>query len=49
MNLAYIDPTSGGLLVQLLLAGVAGAGVVLKLYFRKIARFFKRTKDDRKP
>lgn len=40
--LAYIDPTAGGLLVQLLLGGVAGLGVILKLYWHKLTGPFKR-------
>ena len=33
---AYLDPGTGGMLLQLLLGGVAGALVVGKLYFSKI-------------
>ena len=44
--IAYIDPTSGGLLIQLLLAGVAGIAVVVKIYFRKIRSFFSFSKKD---
>ncbi len=40
--LAYIDPTAGGLLVQLLLAGAAGIGVILKLYWHKLTGPVKR-------
>ncbi len=43
--LAYIDPTAGGLLVQLLLAGAAGLGVILKLYWRKLSGPFKRLRN----
>ena len=39
---AYIDPTTGGLLLQLLLAGFAGLVVLAKLYWRKISGFFRR-------
>lgn len=44
--LAYIDPTSGGLLIQLLLAGAVGFGVIVKLYFRKLLKFFSFSKKD---
>lgn len=43
--LAYIDPTAGGLLVQLLLVGAAGLGVILKLYWRKLSGPFKRLRN----
>jgi len=33
MDLLYIDATSGGLLLQLLLGGVGGAAAVLKIVF----------------
>lgn len=39
---AYIDAGTGGLLVQLLLAGIAGASVILRMYWRKVAEFFGR-------
>ena len=33
--LAYIDPGSGSILLQLILGGVAGALVVAKMYWQK--------------
>jgi hypothetical protein len=33
---AYLDPGSGSMMLQLLLGGVAGIGVILKLYWTKI-------------
>jgi hypothetical protein len=51
---AYIDPGTGGVLVQLLTGGVAGLVVLLKLYgekiratFRLSARNNRVTADDR--
>ncbi len=44
--LAYIDPSAGGLLVQLLLGGIAGVGVVVKLYWHKITGCFRKKNDD---
>ncbi len=38
---AYIDPTAGGLLIQLLLGGLAGLGVIAKLYWGKIQKVFR--------
>lgn len=32
---AYLDPASGSILLQLILGGVASAGVVAKLYWRR--------------
>jgi hypothetical protein len=37
---AYIDPSAGGMLVQLLLAGTAGVAVLGKLFWARIRRFF---------
>ena len=39
---AYVDPGAGGMLLQLLLAGTAGAAMVLKLFWRRIRAFFRR-------
>ncbi len=44
--LAYIDPGSGSYLVQLLVAGVLGAGYALKLYWAKFKSFFTRRKEE---
>ena len=41
---AYIDPGSGSMILQLLLAGVAGLGMAVKLYWRRITGIFRRTK-----
>ena len=37
---AYIDPSAGGMLVQLLLAGTAGVAVLVKLMWSRIKRVF---------
>ena len=42
--IAYIDPGTGSLLLQLLLGGLAGLWVMLKLYGRRI-RSLLRKKD----
>ena len=39
---AYLDPTTGSILLQGLLAGVAGLTVVLRLYWTKLKAFFRR-------
>ena len=37
---AYIDPSAGGMLVQLLLAGTAGVAVLVRLFWMRIKRIF---------
>ena len=37
--LAYLDPGTGSLFLQLLLGGIAGLVVILKLYWHKILAF----------
>ncbi len=39
---AYIDPNAGSLLLQLILGGIAGIGVFLKIFWKKIKNFFRR-------
>ena len=41
---AYLDPGSGSMMIQLLLAGVAGAGVALKLAWKRVTSVFNRSK-----
>ena len=45
--LAYIDPSAGGLLVQILLGGIAGIGVLVRLYWGKLTKYFRREKNDK--
>lgn len=42
---AYIDPNAGSLVAQMVVAGVAGLLVFLRLFWQKIKRLF--TKNDR--
>jgi len=44
MFLLYLDPGSGSFLIQLLIAGVAGAGLAIAVSWAKIKRFFTRKK-----
>jgi hypothetical protein len=37
---AYLDPGTGSILVQSLLAGIAGAVAVLGLYWQRVKAFF---------
>lgn len=41
--LAYLDPGTGAMVLQLLLGGVAGVIMVVKLYWAKIKGFFVRS------
>ena len=46
---AYLDPGSGSFLIQLLIAGLVGAGFLIKAYWKKIKKLFNRnteTKQD---
>jgi hypothetical protein len=40
-TLAYLDAGSGSMLVQAVAGGVAAAGVVTKLYWRRIKSFLR--------
>lgn len=47
---AYLDPGSGSMLVQLLLGGVAGAAVIMKLGWERFRDMFRSSaKRDTKP
>ena len=37
---AYLDPGTGSMFLQLLLGGVAGLAVLLKLYWQRLLSFF---------
>ena len=43
--LAYLDPGTGSMLVQLLVGGVAAAGVVARLYWGRLLRLLRIRKD----
>jgi len=38
---AYLDPGSGSFIIQLIIAGVVGAGFLLRGYWSKIVKFFR--------
>ena len=38
--LAYIDPGSGSMLLQMLLGGVAGVAVAVRMYWHRLRAFF---------
>ena len=39
---AYLDPGTGSIILQLLLGGVAGGIVIVKLYWARLKSFFVR-------
>lgn len=39
----YLDPGSGSFILQMLIAGAAGAIYIFRDYFRRFFAFFKRT------
>ena len=45
---AYLDPGAGSILLQLLLGGVAAVGVVVKLFWHRLAAPFRRRSADQK-
>jgi hypothetical protein len=40
---AYLDAGTGSMLLQLILGGVAGLVVIMKLYWQKFRSFFKKS------
>ncbi len=44
--LAYLDPGSGSMILQILAGGVAAVAVTAKLYWNRILRFLHIRKDD---
>jgi hypothetical protein len=40
---AYFDPGSGSMLLQLILGGVAGLVVAIKMYWHKVLGFFGKS------
>lgn len=43
---AYLDFASGSMMLQLILGGVAGLAVAVKLYWHKLRSFFGRKKQE---
>lgn len=44
--LAYLDPGTGSVILQILVGGVAAAAVTAKFYWRRLLRFLRIRKDD---
>ena len=42
---AYLDPGTGSILIQGLLAAIAAAGVTMRFYWDRVVGFFKRNEQ----
>jgi hypothetical protein len=47
--LAYLDPGTGSMILQVLAGGVAAVAVMGKLYWRRLSRFLRISKRDDDP
>lgn len=43
---AYLDPASGSIFLQLLLGGIAGVSLLVKMYWRKLLTLLGLAKDE---
>ena len=48
MHLAYIDPASGSMILQVILGGAAAVAVALKMWWGRVLRFLhiRKPEDD---
>ena len=46
---AYLDPGTGSMMLQLLLGGIAGVALIVKLYWRRFLSLFKKKSSDSSP
>ena len=44
--LAYLDPGSGSMILQIIAGGAAAVAVTAKLYWHRILKFLRIKKDD---
>lgn len=44
--LAYLDPGSGSMILQILAGGVAAVAVTARLYWNRLLKFLRIKKDD---
>ena len=44
--IAYLDPGSGSMLLQIILGGVAAVGVTMKMTWRRVLRTLRLRRDD---
>jgi hypothetical protein len=45
-TLAYLDPGSGSMILQLIAGGLAAIAVTAKLYWKRLLRFLRIKRDD---
>ena len=45
----YLDPSSGGMILQILLGGVAGFAVIVRLSWVRLGSLFRWRRSDRTP
>jgi hypothetical protein len=48
-TLAYLDPGSAGMILQLIAGGLAALAVSIKLFWRRILRFLRIKRDGSQP
>jgi F0F1-type ATP synthase membrane subunit b/b' len=41
----YLDPGFGSMVLQLVLAGVLGAGVIIRIFWKRIKGIFQKKQD----
>ncbi len=46
VHLLYLDPTAAGLSLQMLLAGLVGGLVAVRMFWGRVFSVFSRTKQD---
>ena len=44
--IAYLDPGSGSMILQIILGGAAAVAVTARLYWNRILKFLRIRKDD---
>ena len=48
-TLAYLDPGSGSMILQIIAGGLAAVAVTAKLYWNSLLRFFRIKRYDSEP
>lgn len=48
-TIAYLDPGSAGMILQMIAGGLAALAVSIKLFWRRILRFLRIKRDDSPP
>ena len=46
MNLAYIDPGTGSMLISTIMGGIAAVGVFVKMYWKRLLVLLRLRKPD---